>query len=166
MLIVSAVLTAVRERNSRPVEGRRVFLGLLYGVLAMAIMAVGIVMIKPVLDRSPLLWVTTYRLLGGTLVLFVVLIFHPARRKILLSIKSPGRWGYTVSSSFIGAYLAMVFWLAGMKYTQASIASALNQMSNVFIFIFAALLLKEKLTVMRITGIVLGFIGSLLVTFA
>jgi len=60
----------------------------------------------------------------------------------------------------------MVLWLAGMKYTQASIASALNQMSNVFIFIFAALLLKEKLTVFRIIGIVLGFIGSLLVTFA
>jgi len=166
MLIVSAVLTALKEKNSQPVERRRVVLGLFYGILALALMAVGIVMIKPVLDRSPLLWVTTYRLLGGVLVLLLVLVFHPSRRKILRSIKAPGRWVYTVSSSFIGAYLAMVLWLAGMKYTQASIASALNQMSNVFIFIFAALLLKEKLTVFRIIGIVLGFIGSLLVTFA
>ena len=166
MLIVSAVLTALKEKNSRPLERRQVVLGLFYGVLALALMAVGIVMIKPVLDRSPLLWVTTFRLLGGVLVLLVVLLFHPSRRKILLSVKSPGRGVYTISSSFIGAYLAMVFWLAGMKYTQASIASALNQMSNVFIFIFAALILKEKLTMFRIIGIVLGFIGSLLVIFA
>ncbi|MFZ5981372.1 MAG: DMT family transporter [Candidatus Zixiibacteriota bacterium] len=166
MLIVSAVLTSLKEKNSRPVERRQIILGLFYGVLAMAVMAVGIVMIKPLLDRSPLLWVTVYRLLGGVLVLLVVLIFHPARRKIILSIKSPGRWSYTVSSSFLGAYLSMVLWLGGMKFTQASTASALNQMSNVFIFIFAALLLKEKLTVSRIIGIGLGFAGSLLVTFA
>jgi len=165
ILIVSAVLTATREKNNGPVDRRRVFWGLFYGVMAMAVMAVGIVMIKPVLDRSPLFWVTTVRLFGGVLVLLVILIFHPARKKIVGSIGSPKRWGYTLSGSFTGAYLAMVLWLAGMKFTQASIASALNQMSNVFIFIFAALLLKEKLTLFRVLGIILGFGGTLLVTF-
>ncbi|MBN1212980.1 MAG: DMT family transporter [candidate division Zixibacteria bacterium] len=165
MMIVSAVLTATGEKNNGPVERRQIFLGLFYGVTAMVVMAVGIVMIKPVLDRSPLFWITTVRLIGGALVLLIILTFHPGRKKILGSIGAPNSWGYTLSGSFTGAYLAMVLWLAGMKFTQASIASALNQMSNVFIFIFAALLLREKLTLFRVIGIILGFGGTLLVTF-
>jgi drug/metabolite transporter (DMT)-like permease len=165
IMIVSAVLTATRERSDRPVNRRRILWGLFYGVAAMAVMAVGIVMIKPVLERSPLFWITTYRLFGGVLVLLVILVFHPERLRIIRSVGTAGSRGYTFTGSFIGAYLAMVLWLAGMKFTQASIASALNQMSNVFIFIFAALLLREKLTLFRIIGIILGFGGTLLVTF-
>jgi drug/metabolite transporter (DMT)-like permease len=52
-----------------------------------------------------------------------------------------------------------------MKYTQASQASALNQTSNVFVFIFAWIFLKEKMTVQRVIGIGLAFIGVYLVTF-
>jgi drug/metabolite transporter (DMT)-like permease len=52
-----------------------------------------------------------------------------------------------------------------MKYTQASIAAALNQTANVFIFIFAALLLREPITRRRTLGIVLGFTGAVLVSF-
>ena len=70
-----------------------------------------------------------------------------------------------MSGSFAGGYLAMVFWLAGMKFTFASIAAALNQTSNIFVFIFAALLLKEKVTAVRVAAIVLGVGGALLVTF-
>jgi len=59
----------------------------------------------------------------------------------------------------------MVLWLAGMKYTLASIASALNQTSNIFVFTFAALLLREPINLQRVIGILLGVSGALLVTF-
>jgi drug/metabolite transporter (DMT)-like permease len=59
----------------------------------------------------------------------------------------------------------MVLWLAGMKYTQAATAAALNQTSNIFIFIFAAILLKERITAVRLVAIGLGVAGALLVTF-
>ncbi len=123
-------------------------------------------MIKPLLDRSPLFWVTEIRIVGGVIVLLLVLLMHPSRKIIIQSIRSPQRWGYTIASSFIGAYLAMVLWLAGMKYTQASIAAALNQSSNIFIFIFAALILKEKITLNRVIRILIGVGGVLMVTFA
>jgi drug/metabolite transporter (DMT)-like permease len=166
IMIVSAVLTATGERKGRTATRREILLGVMWGVLAMATMAIGIVMIKPLLDRSPLIWATEWRIVGGFVVLLIVLIFHPARKTILNSIRIPGRIIYTVTGSFVGGYMAMIFWLAGMKYIQASTASALNQTSSIFVFIFAAIFLKEPITPLRLAGIVLGVGGLFLVTFA
>jgi drug/metabolite transporter (DMT)-like permease len=165
-LIVSAVLSIMVERQSVRAEHRHVLLGVLWGALAMVTMAVGIVLIKPLLEHSPLIWATEVRLLGGLIVLAVVLFLHPARLTIVKTIGHPLRWAYLLSGSFAGAYLSMVLWLAGMKYTQASTAAALNQTSNIFVFVFAALLLKEKITPVRLAAIILGVLGALLVTFS
>lgn len=164
-LVVSAVLTASLERGKSQISRRDLVWGIIWGVLAHAAMAVGIIMIKPLLERSPLLWVTEIRLFGGVVILCIILLFYPARRAILSSIISRRGWCYTVSGSFVGTYLSMILWLAGMKYTQASIASALNQTSNIFIFILAALLLREPITARRVLGILLAFIGAALVSF-
>lgn len=165
ILILSAILTITAERKSNHINNRDLFLGILLGALAMIATAVGLVIVKPILNQSPVLWVTQIRLIGGIASLLLILIFHPARRPIVSSITSVHRWGYTVSGSFIGTYVAMMFWLAGIKYTQASIASALNQTSNIFIFIFAALILRESITKLRLVGILLGVGGAFLVSF-
>lgn len=165
IIILSAVLSIMSERRRNRVDRKHILLGILWGVLAIFSMTVSLVMIKPLLNQSPLIWVTEIRLIGGVIVLLVVLLFHPSRRSILASIRAPQRWGYTVSGSVLGAYVSMVLWLAGMKFTQASIAAALNQTSNIFIFIFAALLLKERVTPLRVAAIVAGVTGVLLVTF-
>ncbi|MCK4656469.1 MAG: DMT family transporter [candidate division Zixibacteria bacterium] len=165
VVILFAVLAAAGRENSSDVSRKAVLRGILLGVLSMACNAVSVVAIKPVLEISPLLWVTEIRLIGGAVVLLVVLALHSSRRTIIRSVFSAKHWGYTVSGSFMGAYLAMIIWLAGMKYTQASIAAAINQTSTIFTFVFAALLLREKVTLLRVLGIVLGFSGALLVTF-
>ncbi len=165
VMIVSAVLTAMNENNSGPISRRDILLGFLWGATAMVANAVGIVMVKPVLDHSPLLWATELRIIGGAAMLAVILPFHPRRLVIIRSVFSVDQWKYTLSGSFLGSYLAMLLWLMGMKFTQASIAAALNQTSNIFIFIFAALLLRERITRFRLIGICLGVIGALLVSF-
>ncbi len=164
-LIVSAVLSILWDKPEVTTDRRKVLLGVLWGALAMITMAVGIVMIKPLLAESPLLWATEIRLFGGLAILVLVWLFHPARKAIAASIMAPQRWVYTWSGSFLGAYLSMILWLGGMKYTQASTAAALNQTSNIFIFIFAALILKEKITTVRLIAIALGVAGACLVTF-
>ncbi|MEW5924156.1 MAG: DMT family transporter [Candidatus Zixiibacteriota bacterium] len=164
-MIVSAVLTATSKKGKGNLSRHNLFWGVLLGVIATAASAVGIVMIKTLLERSPLLWATELRLFGGIAVLLIVLVFHSDRRRLLGSLMAANSKGYTISSSIMGAYFSMVLWLAGMKYTQASIASALNQTSNIFVFIFAALLLREPINLQRIIGISLGVIGALLVTF-
>ena len=165
-MIVSAVLTASSETNGKQVvDRRRILMGILWGALAMATMAVGIVMIKPLLNRSPMIWATEWRVIGGGLSLLLVLPFYPKRKAILKSIIHPKRFVHTFFGSSVGGYLAMVLWIAGMKFTQASTAAALNQTSNVFIFIFAAIFLHEKVTPLRLVGILLGVGGLFLVTF-
>lgn len=163
-LIVSAVLTTIAEKNSGTISRSNLIWGLVYGSLAMATMAVGIVMIKPLLTESPLIWVTQWRIIGGLIVLTVVLLLNPRRRVILESLKTSGSMNYTFYGSFIGGYLAMIMWLAGMKFIQASTAAALNQTSNVFVFIFAAIFLKEKINAIRLLAIFLGVAGLFLVT--
>ena len=166
VMIVSAVLTATQRKGGAVIKKQDLIWGIVFGVTAMACMAVGIVMIKPLLTRSPLLWATQIRLFGGVLMLVPLILLHPGRKKIIPSIITKRSWGYTVSGSFIGAYLAMLIWLAGFKYTQASTASALNQTSNLFVFIFAAIFLKEIINTQRTIGIILGVAGAFLVTFA
>ena len=164
-MIISAVLTAMREKGRGLISTRNMVWGLLWGVGGLFLMAVGIIMIKPLLERSPLLWATEVRLAGGILVLVLVLLFHPGRRTVISSLLTSRSWKYTLSGSFAGSYLAMILWLTGMKFAPASVAAPLNQTSNIFIFIFAALFLREPINSRRIAGIVLGVVGVFMVMF-
>ena len=165
LLIISAVLGISGIKETKYISRRDLILGVSLGVLAMATMAVGIVMIKPVLNRSPLLWATEVRLFGGIVGLVIYLVFHPRGKQMVQSLYSVRSWQYMVPGSVIGAYLAMVIWLGGMKYTQTSIAAALNQTSNIFVFILAAILLREPVTLIRVIAIILAFSGAFVVSF-
>jgi drug/metabolite transporter (DMT)-like permease len=164
-LIVAAVLEATRVDDRSKLGLKRRFAGIGWGVLAQISMAVGVVMIKPLLDEAPLLWAVQIRLIGGVAALLLFLWVNPARGRILSTLLVRGSRSYTVSSSAIGGYLAMVIWLGGMKLTKASIASALNQTNTVFVLIFASLILRERITPGRVVAIFLAAAGALMVTF-
>lgn len=164
LAIVGAVLTPLFEARGAPLEGRRVALGTLWGAVALATMAVSLVAVKPVLDQSPVLWSALFRMAGGLLGLLIYLACHPGRGKMLATLRGPNL-KYSLLGSVVGGYLAMMLWLGGMKYTQASVAAALNQTTNVFLFILAGWVLKEAITRQRAVGIVLGVGGAFLVTF-
>jgi len=163
------ILAAVLSGSSRPEKigcGRTNWIkGIVYAVAGIAAMAIGIVMVKPILEQAPLLWVVEVRLLGGLAALALILAFHPNRKPIISSLFIKKGWVYIISGSVLGVYFSFLAWMAGMKYTQASIAAPLNQTANLFIFIFAALFLHERLTARRIIGILIGLAGVLLMTW-
>ena len=165
LIIISAVFTATYTPDEMNKDKRRLLKGLLYGTSSMILTGFGVVIVKPVLENQPLLWVTAVRLFGGLIILVLFLFVNRNRQVIVRSIFKGGIRFSTVIGSFLGAYLAMIFWLGGMKYTQASTASALNQTSSIFIFIFAYFVLKEKITMKKTIGICLAVIGAILVTF-
>lgn len=165
VLIISAVLETTRTGDREISDVRRNLFGVAWGILAVAAMAVGVVMIKPLLDEAPVLWVLQIRLIGGVAALLLFLAINPARGRILSTLLIRKSRGYTFVSSMIGGYVAMLIWLGGIKFTKASIAAALNQTNTVFVLVFAALILRERITAGRIIAILLAVTGALLVTF-
>jgi len=165
LLIIIAILIATNEKEKTPVEKKQLVSGILLGVLAAAASAISVIIMKPILETSPLIWVTQVRLIGGIIALGLIVGLHPQRKRLVWSLTTTRSWSNTITGSVIGAYLAMLLWLGGMKFAQASVASALNQTSTIFIFIFAGIFLKEPVNRIRIAGIVLAFVGSYLVSF-
>jgi drug/metabolite transporter (DMT)-like permease len=163
--VVSAVFIANFEPGQEEVERKRLLHGTLWGLLSIGLMAAGLTIIKPVLSAEHLLWVTFWRVVGGFGAMTLILLLHPRRKRVLRTLANRKGWGYMFWASFIGAYLITMVWLAGMKYTTLSIASALNQTSTVLMFIFAAVFLHEVLTRKHVAAIVMAFIGAIAVTF-
>ncbi|MDD8025959.1 MAG: DMT family transporter [Acidobacteriota bacterium] len=163
-LIVLAVLIISSRKSDARVPRRDLVQGILLGVASVFLMAAGIVMVKPLLGRTPILWGTMIRLVGGGAAVAVFLAFHPRRREYLRPLGSAKTLALLVPGSIFATYLSNGFWLAGMRLTKASVASALNQLSTIFIFVLAAMFLKEKPTVRKLIAVALAFAGALLIS--
>ena len=161
-LIVLAVLVISREDHTGMVARRDLRLGIGLGILAMLFVGVGIVMIKPLLARVSLIRATGVRLVGGAVPLGLVLLAHPRRRDMLRPLLVPANWKALAPGSILGAYISLVVWLGGMRYTFVSVAAALNQLNTVFIFILAVVFLREKVTPTKMAAVILAFAGAYL----
>jgi drug/metabolite transporter (DMT)-like permease len=159
-LMASAILIGFHERADASAGRSRA--GVVLGVVSMLLMAVGIVIAKPVLDASDIWWATPVRLIGGELVLLAVAAVSRQQREAMLRALIPGRhWAAALPSALLGSYLAMVMWIAGMKLTRASVAGILNQTSTLIVPLLAAPFLGERLTARKGIAIALGFVGAL-----
>lgn len=164
LLIMSAVFLSstltppVGHSNARLLEG------IIFGLLGLILLAFGIVIAKPVLNRSPVLWVAFIRQAASGITLLAAALASP-RRRAYLSVLRPGRsWKWMVPATVLGSYCSLICWIAGMKYTLASIAGILTQSSTVFILLLAVLFLGEKMTRRKALSALLALAGVLLVT--
>lgn len=127
-------------------------------MLAIALMAVAIVMVKRVLEAQPVLWVTGVRMAGA----LAGLVLIAALRGELRLLRPPAGgldWKRLVIAAVVGQFLSMVFWLGGYKYTQASVAAILNETSSVFIVLLAWLWLGERMGPRGLAGVALALAG-------
>ena len=164
VFVLSGIIVAGSHEPPKGVDSRRLTIGILIGVFAMITLAVGIVIAKPVLDRSPVLWATTVRQIGCLFVMIPSAFISPHRREILHTFKPSKAWKFSLPGSILGSYLALIFWITGMKYTLAGTAAILNQSSTIFILIFATLFLRERFTTKKLLASALAFSGIIMVT--
>ena len=138
--------------------------GFLFGAISMVFMGISIVGIKPTLELYPVLWSTTLRLIGGVLILTLWAPFSEENLlPILRQCSKVSRWGRALPGAFMGTYVAMIFWVAGFKYGDASISAILNQTATIFTVLMAGLVLKEALTYKHVVGVAAAFGGCVLV---
>ncbi len=152
-VLVSAGVLVIGAARGPAVEAAQLRRGVLLGVFAVLLMAVAIVMVKRILEHGDLLWITAIRMLGGVAGMLVVsTISHGWSLGGGASLHRRD-WVMLLTAALIGQLLSMLLWLAGYKYTTASVASVLNETSSVFIVLLAWLLLGESLTRRKLVGI-------------
>ena len=163
-MILTSVFLASGHRPPPGMSRRDLAKGFIYGASSVALMAVGVVIVKPVLNRSPIIWATTIRLLGGVAALAILSAVVPRWRRAWRAFRPSKDWKITLPASIIGTYIAMIVWIAGIKFTQASTAAILNQTSAVFVLPLAAVVLKESVTRRKLGAVALALCGVALVT--
>lgn len=168
LLVLAAVLVGSvgRKKVTNPTcISKEEVQGIIAGILSVLFLAMGIVIIKGVLEQTNVFWATLVRVVAGSISLLIIVLCHPNRRQYFKELKFSRAWLTAFPASLCGNYFALIFWVAGMKYTTASQAAILNQMSSIFIFILAAIFLRERITAHKTIAIGLAVTGALLTIF-
>tara|TARA_B100002052_G_C15772627_1_gene547695 strand:+ start:43 stop:942 length:900 start_codon:yes stop_codon:yes gene_type:complete len=145
--------------------------GLLIGILAYSLMALGIIMVKPILNQfsnsiEMQLWIIVFRLIPGTLLSYVTMSFMIKKKEIILQLSNKKIWPIILLGSFLGTYVGFAMWVIGMAKTSASIASILNQTSTIFIAFFGWLILKETFSRKMMICFFISIIGAFIIIIA
>jgi len=165
-LVFIAIFVGSASKKGISVTGIDFFIGIILGILAISLIAGSIVMLKRLLEDTNVLWASFARVLAGTLGLYLIVLLSPGRKRLLAELYPSKTWFSALPASVAGNYIAMIAWLAGMKYTMVSVAAVLNQLSTVFIFILAAIFLKEPVTLPRVSATILAVSGAILATMS
>jgi drug/metabolite transporter (DMT)-like permease len=165
-LVSGGVLIVSTHDPQRRLPAATLRRGAAFGVMAVFLMASAIVMVKRVLEGQPLLWIVLLRLIGGVAGMLVLFAWRRERLPFGRNRAIPLRWPLLVLAAFLGQYVSMVLWMAGYKYTEASVAAVLNETASVFIVLLAALFLREGLDARRIAGVTCTLSGVACMLFA
>lgn len=94
------------------------------------------------------------RVLGATLLFWVVSLFTP-REKIASS-----DYLRIAAAAFFGVAFNMLTFFKGLSYTSPIISAVLMVTTPILVLIFSAIIVKEKLQLKKVIGIVLGLSGA------
>jgi drug/metabolite transporter (DMT)-like permease len=164
-LVVGGVLWSItgRTQGSSSLDPRELRIGVAAGLAGIILMAIGVVLIKPVLEKSGLVEITFLRLAvaAGAQLLWTL---ASKRGRAVLSVFRPSpAWKVLVPASILGTYVAMLLWLGGFKWADASIAAILNQTSTIWIVLLGRIVLKEQVSPRRAVGTGIAIVGAVVV---
>jgi drug/metabolite transporter (DMT)-like permease len=98
------------------------------------------------------------RVIGATILFWILSLFLPKEK-----IEKKDFFTLFMAAVF-GVFINMLFFLKGLEFTSPIHASTIMTITPIVILILSALFLKERITQLKITGIVIGFIGALILT--
>ncbi len=163
VLVIAAILVVAYRRNGDERPTRRLVAGFVFGVVAMALMAVSIVLMRPVLSKAHVFWVTELRMLAALLVLLAMFALQQGRRKLLAPLWLPGGRVYAFLGALLGNLISMTLWIAAFKFTTVNSAAILNQTNTVLVVVLAAIFLKDRFDTRRLLATLLAVAGSVLI---
>jgi len=96
------------------------------------------------------------RVIGASLLFWTVSLFIKSER---IDKKD---WPRIILCSFLGMVINMLAFFKGLELSTPVNSSVMITLSPIIVFIFSAILLKEKIESMKAFGIISGFIGALI----
>jgi drug/metabolite transporter (DMT)-like permease len=156
---MAGILLVTWKSRRRSVDSENVRKGVLYGASAMFLMAVGIVLVKEILETRSFLWTTEIRLAGGITGMLIYIVLRRRVAEVRRHFAQPLPWKWIGAASFLAAYVSMMMWLAGYKLIPASEASILNETANAWIVFLAWLMLGESIDRRKVFGLLLTSAG-------
>jgi drug/metabolite transporter (DMT)-like permease len=162
MLLVMLGVIIVSYRKKSLLIKHPPIRGFVYAGLSVFFTALGIVMIKPLNDVVPFFWIILIRSVGGFVTMYAYGIILRKPLSILHVVKAKGGI-WLILGAFLGQYVSMMIWVAGYKYTSASIASILNETASIFILLLSWIFLSESISKRKVVGIIITMIGVIVV---
>jgi len=108
---------------------------------------------KFVMGKVPVFMISSVRyIIAGIILFFIMKKMKP--KKI-----EKQDYKYIFLIGFVGYFIATVAQLIGVKFSNASLASLVNSVNPIAIMLFAAIILKEKLTLKKVICIILAVVG-------
>jgi len=162
LLVMSGVLLVTWRTHRSAVDTADVKRGVMYGVGAVFMMAAGVVMVKEILETRSFLWTVELRVVGGVGGMLAYMLVRRQWQSVKHNFSQPQPWGTVMFASFLGAYFALLLWLAGYKLIDASVASVLNETNVSFIVFLAWLMLGERINRRKLVGLGLTSAGVII----
>jgi drug/metabolite transporter (DMT)-like permease len=161
-LVMGGILLVTWRQNRREIDASQLSKGAFYGVGAVFLMAVGVVMVKEILETRPFLWTAGIRLAGGVGGMLIYMAIRGRFESVKQQFMKPLPWKLIIAASILGAYVSMMMWLAGYKLIPASEASVLNETANAWIVLLAWLMLRESVGPRKLAGILMTSAGVII----
>ncbi|MEQ1437856.1 DMT family transporter [Fontimonas sp. SYSU GA230001] len=162
-LVLGGIVLVTWSRAGSGIDGRALRAGVAWAVFSVFLMALGVVIAKPMLEQYTFLWVVSLRVAAGLGGMLLIAVARGELGVLWRAYRGVAHWPAIVAGAFVGTYLSMMMWLAGYKYTQASIAAVLNELAAVFILPLAAVFLNEPVRPRQVLGVALALGGVVMV---
>jgi len=133
-------------------------LGIISGLSATSIWGAMYVVSKAVMEVIPPFSLLTSRLILGALTLLAVAFFQ--RKNLSLS---PKKFRQILGVGFIGYGISLGFQFVGTHLSTAANGSLVTSATPAFVLLFAALILKEKITKKRLIALIIASLGVIAV---
>ncbi len=162
-LVAAAVVVGAYQKNKGDLDIKKTALGVSFGISGIFFMVVSVIIMKPVLAKTSVFFVTEIRLIAGLIGILILIFFRKNSKELLQTAVQRSNFRYALPGTILGNVLGMTLWIAAFKMTDINSAAILNQTNTIFILIFASIFLKEQFTAKKFISTVLAISGSLIV---
>lgn len=164
LFVITGVMIVTTENTFKTHLGwKKIVKGSASGIVAVGLMVISIIGVKPILDNHSPLLVAQCRMIPAAVVLHLIALFQKNRVYIYKTITGARAFRLALPGAVLGNVISILAWISAFKYTDMGSASILNQTNVILVVVLAWIFLGEPLSYRKLAATLLGFIGAAII---